>query len=64
MKDSEIGDAADLPVAMAEDAPLSVSSKPEKLTAANLKAHSVASKQSAAKKSVKSAKPAWARTEA
>jgi hypothetical protein len=41
-----------------------VASKPEKLTAANLKAHSVASKKESVKKSAKSAKPAWARTEA
>lgn len=43
-----------------EDAPISVSSKPDKLTAANLKAHSVASSKKCAAK--KSGKPAWAQT--
>ena len=44
-----------------EDAPISVSHHPDKLTEANLKAHSVASssKKSAAKKSNN---PAWAQT--
>ena len=49
-----------------EEAPMSVaSSKPDKLTEANLKAHSVASsKKTGGAKSKASAKPAWARTEA